>query len=115
MNTGSRRYLAVGVAAVMVLLPSVGRGQVTLDFTWNQLDMQTFFVADFIDLAQESYDVSSHPELFTAISSGAMPSSNRNSRLGLSAPVGQTPTHWPQNTQVDSGMERSKNVPISVS
>jgi hypothetical protein len=67
MSAGPRRYLAVGAFALLLCLPSVGRGQVALDFTWNQLDMQTFFVADFIDLAQETYDVSSHPELFTAI------------------------------------------------
>jgi len=67
MSAGSRRYLAVGAAAMMLLLPTVGRAQVTMVFTWNQPDMQTFFVADFIDLAQETFDTSSHPDLFTAV------------------------------------------------
>jgi len=67
MSAGLRRYFAVGVAAMMVLLPSVGQGQVSMVFTWNQPDMQTFFVADFIDLAQETVDTSTHPDLFTAI------------------------------------------------
>jgi hypothetical protein len=35
--------------------------------------------------------------------------------LGLSAPVGQTPTHCPQKTQLVSGMGLSKNVPMLVS
>lgn len=67
MSAGLRRYLAVGVVAMMVLLPSVGRSQVSMTFTWNQLDMQTFYVADFIDMAQETFDTSTHPDLFTAI------------------------------------------------
>src|SRR5262249_12590257 len=49
------------------------------------------------------------------ISFKSSPCSSNASRLGLSAPVGQTPTHWPQNTQVVSGMGLSKNVPIPVS
>src|SRR5262245_53013388 len=43
------------------------------------------------------------------------PCSSSASRLGLSAPVGQTPTHWPQKTQVVSGMGLSKKVPMPVS
>ncbi len=67
MNSGSRRYLAVGVVAMMVLSPSAGRAQVSMVFTWSQPNMQTFFVADFINLAQETFDTSSHPDLFTAL------------------------------------------------
>ena len=45
----------------------------------------------------------------------AAPCSSSHSRLGLSAPVGHTPTHCPQNTQVVAGIGLSKNVPIEVS
>jgi len=47
--------------------PAHGRAQVTVNFIWHQLDMQTFYVADFIDLAQESVDTSLHPDLFTVV------------------------------------------------
>src|SRR5574341_176114 len=49
------------------------------------------------------------------ISSGVMPCSNSHSRLGLSAPVGHTPTHCPQKTHVVAGIGLSKNVPMLVS
>src|SRR5262245_25602045 len=55
------------------------------------------------------------PLVACTISFKSKPCSSRDSRLGLSAPVGQTPTHWPQNTQVVSGMGLSKNVPMAVS
>src|SRR5215468_1153863 len=55
------------------------------------------------------------PLVVCTISLRSNPRSSSVSRLGLSAPVGQTPTHWPQNTQVVSGMGLSKNVPILVS
>ncbi len=73
MSAGSRRYLAVGVFATLVLLPSVGRGQVSITFIWNQPFMETFFVADFIDMAQETGDTSSHPDLFTAVLTNSNP------------------------------------------
>ena len=49
------------------------------------------------------------------ISSAGTPCSSSHWRLGLSAPVGQTPTHCPQKTQVVSGRGFSKKVPIWVS
>src|SRR5215208_3663094 len=55
------------------------------------------------------------PRLAWMISLRSNPLSRSASRLGLSAPVGQTPTHWPQKTQLVSGIDLSKNVPIPVS
>src|SRR5262245_23586534 len=55
------------------------------------------------------------PRVAWTISSSDSPCSRSASRLGLSAPVGHTPTHWPQNTQAVSGMGLSKNVPMPVS
>ena len=55
------------------------------------------------------------PLVACMISFKSNPCSSSASRLGLSAPVGQTPTHWPQNTQVVSGMGLSKKVPMAVS
>src|SRR3972149_1400731 len=49
------------------------------------------------------------------ISSSVNPCSRSHSRFGFSAPVGQTPTHCPQNTHVVSGIDLSKQVPIWVS
>src|SRR4029077_17912682 len=55
------------------------------------------------------------PLVACTISFRSNPCSSSASRLGFSAPVGQTPTHWPQNTQLVSGMGLSKKVPIPVS
>src|SRR5262249_31998347 len=55
------------------------------------------------------------PLVACMISFRSNPCSSSASRLGLSAPVGQTPTHWPQKTQVVSGMGLSKKVLIPVS
>ena len=55
------------------------------------------------------------PLVACMISSSENPCLEQRLALGLSAPVGQTPTHWPQNTQVVSGMGLSKKVPIPVS
>jgi hypothetical protein len=49
------------------------------------------------------------------MSSGVFPCSSNHSRLGFNAPVGQTPTHWPQKTQVDSGRLCPKKVSMLVS
>ena len=67
MRTGSRWCLACGLAVALCLLPKQGRAQVTVSFVWHQPDMQTFYVADFIDLAQETFDASLQPDLFTVI------------------------------------------------
>ncbi len=67
MRTGSRWCLACGLVAALQLLPSQGRAQVIVTFIWHQPDMQTFYVADFIDLAQESIDTSMMSDLFTVV------------------------------------------------
>ncbi|MCK4772345.1 MAG: hypothetical protein KAT18_05440 [Candidatus Latescibacteria bacterium] len=67
MRTGSRWCLACGLLAALCMWPAHGRAQVTVNFIWHQPDMQTFYVADFIDLAQEAVDTSLHPDLFTVI------------------------------------------------
>ncbi len=67
MRTGSRWCLACGLVAALLLLPSQGRAQVSVNFIWHQPDMQTFYVADFIDLAQESIDTSMMSDLFTVV------------------------------------------------
>ena len=65
MRAGSRWCQAFGLVATLLLLPSQGRAQVSVTFIWHQPDMQTFYVADFIDLAQESIDTSMMADLFT--------------------------------------------------
>lgn len=67
MRTGSRWCLACGLVAALFLLPSQGRAQVLVNFIWHQPDMQTFYVADFMDLAQESIDTSTMSDLFTVV------------------------------------------------
>jgi len=52
-------------ALVLLLAPLAARGQVTVSFIWHQPDMQSFYLADFFDMAQESVDTSQHPDLFT--------------------------------------------------
>ena len=72
MRTGPRWCLACGLVAALFLLPSQGRAQVIVNFIWHQPDMQTFYVADFIDLAQESIDTSTMSDLFTVVITNAI-------------------------------------------
>lgn len=65
MRASISRCLAAGFAAALLLIPSTGQAQVSMVFTWHQPDMQTFYLADFYNLAQESVDPNQLPDLFT--------------------------------------------------
>ncbi len=52
-------------AFLLLLAAPAARGQVSVVFTWHQPDMQSFYLANFFDLAQESVDTGQHPDLFT--------------------------------------------------
>lgn len=67
MRAGSRWCQAFGLVAALLLLPSQGRAQVSVNIILHQPYMQTFYVADFMDLARESIDTSMMSDLFTVV------------------------------------------------
>lgn len=60
MRATRRRHLLGLVAAVLVLWPAVAGAQVSVLFTWNQPDIQSFYLSDF-----DPSDTAVHPDLFT--------------------------------------------------
>jgi hypothetical protein len=60
MRATRRRHLLGLVAAVLVLWPAVAGAQVSVLFTWNQPNIQSFYLSDF-----DPSDTAVHPDLFT--------------------------------------------------
>ncbi len=65
MPAGFRLRTAAVCTLFLLLAPLAARAQVNVVFIWHQPDMQTFYLADFFDMAQESVDTSQQPDLFT--------------------------------------------------